>query len=251
MTGPALPALAWRACCWGLAALSVAWAIAASPQAFRGYSMERIALRIASGDTYNDELLKRVGDGLSVPAGLCAERFLRNTLIVRAKLAENAVAAGEIDRIDVRFADVEGSARDLIACSPNQSFGWLALFWQRLQVGTRASQAQPFLLRSYETGPHELWVQVRRSALAANAFDQLSSDLQTRAATEFAELLRGGAFGQAAEILTRSVASARARFLDQVANLPEDLRYRLARMLRLLDSDIEVPGLRRPDRPWR
>lgn len=252
MSAPALlPAAAWRACCWGLAALSIAWAMMVWPHAFRGYSTERIALRIASGDTYGDDLLKRVGEGLAAPSGPCAERFLRNALLIRARLAETALANGEMDRIDERFANIEGSARDLLACSPGQSFGWLALFWGRLQTGVRAVDAQPVLRRSYETGPHELWVQARRSALTATAFDQLPADLQATAVTEFTELLRADAYGQAAAVLVTSGVNARGRFLAAAADLSEDHRFRLSRVLRLFGSDIEIPGLRRPDRPWR
>ena len=251
MSVPALPAIAWRACCWGLAAFSVCWAAAISPQAFRGYATDRIAYRIASGDTYGEDLLKRVGDGLSEPFGFCDERSLRNSLVIRARLAEVSLSAGEIDRIEGRFADVEASARTLLACSPGQSFGWLALFWGRLQVGIPPSTAQAFLRRSYETGPHELWIQARRSTLAATAFEQLPPDLQDRAITELSEMMRAGAFVQAATALMKSNAGARARFLNEVADQPEDLRYRLSRALRYFDADFDVPGLRRADRPWR
>ena len=234
-------------------AAGLVWSIAAAPLAVGGTAVSRMADRIATGDQYDASALRTAADAAGRATGLlCGERLLRDTLLIRSRLAELALSAGEITEVDRRFEEVREAATALLACSPGQSVGWLALFWTDLQSGRGGTPAtQEILRRSYRFGPHELWVQVRRNPLALATYDSLAADLKAGALDEFVEILKAGAYPQAASILAGAGNRMAPRLLERVASLPDSTRRALARQLRLMDEDITVPGVEPRDPRWR
>jgi hypothetical protein len=229
------------------------WAVLAAPLAMGGTGVSRLTSRVASGDQYEVTVLRRVADVAGRPTGLfCNDRFLRDALLIRSRLAELSLAAGEITEIDQRYDDVRSAATALLACSPGHALGWLAFFWTDLQTGRAGTaETREMLRRSYRLGPHEFWIQVRRNPLALSTYDTLPDDLKAAALDEFVDILKAGGFAQAASILLGPGSHLMPTLRERISPLPEYTRRMLALQFRAMREDFAVPGIEPRDPRWR
>lgn len=229
------------------------WAVLAAPLAMGGTGVSRLTNRVASGDQYDVSVLRRVAEATGRSTGVfCSDRLRRDALLIRSRLAEISLAAGEIAQIDQRYDDVRSAATALLACSPGHALGWLAFFWTDLQTGRAGTaETQEMLRRSYRFGPHEFWVQVRRNPLALATYDTLPDDLKAAALDEFVDILQAGGFVQAASILVGPGSHLAPTLRDRIAPLSEYTRRMLALQLRTMREDFAVPGIEPRDPRWR
>ena len=208
--------------------------------------------RIATGDGFRPEIIRARADAASrIAATTCDVVYLRGAVLVEARAAELAVAEANLAEIDPRYDAVSRVAERLIECAPTQSIAWLSLFW----VETSRFGWRPGLLRllaeSYRTGHNETWIQVRRSPLAMNVYDQLPDALKRDAIDEYLELVTLYQLDLVTGIYTRLDEATRDVILSRLNEVPTHARRVFSRQISRAGFPVDLPGvLQRPDRPW-
>lgn len=107
-----------------------------------------------------------------------------------------------------------------------------------------------YLERSYQLGPNEGWIALRRNGLALAIFSRLPPELAEKAAAEFVGLVRSG-YLDAAPILVGPAWAVRDQLLPRLAGLPPSKLKELVTAVSQLGREVVVPGVKpREPRPW-
>ena len=109
-----------------------------------------------------------------------------------------------------------------------------------------------YLGLSYQLGPNEGWVALKRNRAAFAAFQQLPPDLAEHALSEFVSLLESKFYEQAADIFTGPAWPVRDVIVPRLKDVAEDRRRFFAQILSSRDYDVELPGIKFPEKlPWQ
>jgi hypothetical protein len=138
--------------------------------------------------------------------------------------------------------------------APNSSYQWLVLFWAQNQLSGFDSKLVDYLRMSYETGPLEGWVALRRNGIVFSLYAALSEDLKSAALSEFLGLVRYQFYAEAAEVYRNSTPVAREVQTAGLRQLKDDTQARVFAKV-LYDKGIldePLPAFTTPrSRPWR
>lgn len=263
MTAPALP---WparallRAFLSGLAVTCLVWSIGAFAGFWTQGGIARMAEQILQGQTFRPDAIRALlAEGRTPPLLRAAPppRFasrpdhLRNLAVLEMALAEQAAQSSEADLLAAlpRLQQVTMTA---LQAAPGDSFLWLMLFWAKSASTGVTSNTIPLLQRSYELGPNEGWIALKRIRFSLASLQSLPPSLGERVKTEFRALVASGFELSVAEILAGCEPAIRQRLVDTVAGLPEINRRKLAENLVAKGlHDLIVPGIERAElRPW-
>jgi hypothetical protein len=100
---------------------------------------------------------------------------------------------------------------------------------------------------SYELGPYEGWVAVKRCPIALTAFSALPRDLAERAISEFVGLVHWGLDSDAADIALGPGRPLRSVLFPRLKGLKYDQRRAFANLIYRRDvDDVLVPGVAPP-----
>jgi hypothetical protein len=245
--------IAMRLLIVGVGCWAVAWGATAFPIVWRQSSIERIADHIVDGDPFKMEGLTEVIPGIEVAeqAEYCRPTTLRAGAVIRLRMAENIVAAGERELIDISMRSLSDSIRRSLRCAPADPFLWLGLFWvENARTGFSPRHLE-YLRMSYRLGANEGWVGLKRNGMALAVFEQLPPDLAEMAIGEFAKLLDTGFYGEAVSIFTGPGWRVRDLLLPRLKKVAEVHRQAFAKALYTRGYDVAVPGVTHPEsRPW-
>lgn len=228
-----------------LAALTWSWQASAS---LRAISLERMALKIVRGETYDAQAFDAA---LAQPSDGCLPRLQRAELLLRAGSVDASIAAGALDRIDAEMQALGEAADNLLACSPREGFGWLMRFWTQSRHRGLTAEVLGDLGRSYRFAPREPWISARRNPVAMAIYARLPASLQEAIQAEFREMVGAQLYGSAIETLILAKPDVRRQLLAGLSPLNDNARNGFARALRSGRIEGAVPGLDPlPDRPW-
>jgi hypothetical protein len=230
---------------------SLAWAIQAYPVFRADAPIERTAKRILGGDELPLAQIPVLKAQLAMPERL-GPTALTWAAVVRLRIAEIELAAGTSQAAIAKVAGLEGPINEAIAATPSAPFLWLMLCWLETVRGGQVSRGETFSRMSYQLGPNEGWIAIRRNALALAAFASPPADIEEQVVCEFAELVRSQFYSEAAQILAGPGWSVRERLLKGLSGLNESDRRTFSNVLESKGLDgAMVPGLpKRDDRPF-
>jgi hypothetical protein len=235
----------------GLAA--VGWGAATLPVFWHQSTIERTATHIVDRDAFKPEALVLLMPAVEAAeqAVLCRPEALRSAALIRLRLAEGAMAAGERTTIDGQLASLEDSIRRSLTCSPADPFLWMALAWlDGAREGFRPEQLQ-YLRLSYLLGPNEGWIAVKRNRLALSTYERLPPDLADAAMVEFARMLDSWCYPETIAIFTGPGWPIRDKLLMRTQDVSVRQREAFAKELYAQGYDVVVPGIAsREWRPW-
>jgi hypothetical protein len=104
-----------------------------------------------------------------------------------------------------------------------------------------------FLRMSYDLGPYEGWIAIKRNRVALAAFAALTSDLAERAISEFVGLVRWGLISEAADIAAGTAPPLRRVLFARLKDLSyEQRRVFASTIYRREIDDVPVPGIAPP-----
>jgi hypothetical protein len=240
----------------GLGCAAVIWGLATLPIFWRQASMEYVAHKIISGEPYKIDVLMRqipVMDAVENSTN-CRPIALWSAAIVRLRMVEeagrnNAGKPGDPQQIKL----LDNWIRRSLSCSPAEPFLWLALYWaERAQNGFKLEHYK-YLKMSYQLGPNEGWIILKRNPIALADFDRLPADLAAHATNEFVALLNNELYQQAVENFSRSEWWVQDAILPHLAPLPQRVRETFARAVYDRGLDVSIPGVKTPNSkpPWR
>ncbi len=231
---------------------AIAWSAVAMPALLSEQVVVRAGRAIAAGEGYRAEVLDAIESRIA-PERVAKLRssVLGDVAVIRLRLAELAIRANA-GRIDERLDALRESTALALANAPGDSFLWLARFWlENTRNGLQPAHF-PLLQASYDFGPHEGWVALRRNRLALAAFPLLPDGLSARAVAEFAGFVRWGLVREAADLVEGPGRALRSRLYTALGDLKDDRRRAFARELYRRDlDDVPVPGVDVTRPAWR
>jgi len=98
-------------------------------------------------------------------------------------------AAGEFDQ---RVQSLEARSRQVLSCTPRESFVWLLAFNLEVLHGRLNEQSFNLLAMSYETSPNEAWISIRRIIVAMPLILVAPEPVRQKILFEFQQLIRNG-----------------------------------------------------------
>jgi hypothetical protein len=230
---------------------AIAWGMYALPIFARQVPIERVAAHVLYGDPFKsgvlNALMPQVEEAERVES--CNPAIMRSAAIIRTRMAEQAIVDG--DDIDTQLKALGGSIRRSLACSPADPFLWVVFYWVEInQNGLQPGYLQ-YLRLSYQSGPNEGWIALKRVGYALAIFQHLPPDLAQMVIAEFADLLDSGFDDAVIKIFEGPGWSQRAFLLPGLKNVSAIHREAFAKALYRDGYDVTVPGIApRDPRPW-
>jgi hypothetical protein len=235
-------------------AIAIWWGIVEMPTFWHESSVERIARRIVGGEPFKSETLNGQLPRIHSleESSSCRSSAMQSAAIIRLRIVESEISSGNKSQINESLNALRSSIRKSLSCSPADPFLWLVYYWiQSTQYG-RTSEQMEYLRMSYQLGPNEGWIGLRRSRFVFAIFEQLPPDLAEDAINEFVGLLEMGLYEQAAEIFTGPAWHVRNVVLSRLKALPERRLEPFVNAVHRRDHEVDLPGINTPARrPWQ
>ena len=207
-----------------LVVVALVWLVSVASYAFRP-TLRDLASHLMRGERYDNEALEDIVARVGGDAGgLCDPKLRRNVLLIQLRLLSNATEAGDSAAMDLRLPNVTDSAKQLIACSPSESIGWLALYWAEIRTFGFNASAISYLTQSYAFAPHEMWVQLFRAPLALRAYGFLPEKLKQQTLEDFDDIIAARQLPTAVVIYQAASAATQAVLLGQMCSQPSEVR---------------------------
>lgn len=243
-----------RFCTFALGVSAILWAAIVFPKFWTEAAVFQAASRIIVGDLYSQEALATLVTGIE-PAGRVPARpaALEPLAVVQLRLTEEAITRGEERDTKPRLASLDRTITTALTGSPNVPYQWLVLYWAESRLNGYNPQYLRYLRMSYDTGPLEGWVALRRNRIALALYAVLTDDLKEAALTEFIGLARSQLFADTADIFGNSTPIVRAALIARLDQLKVPDRQAFVKII--YDKgfwEAAVPGVNLvPSRPWR
>lgn len=247
-------ALVTRVGTFTLAILTILWVAISFPKFWTESVVFQSARRIIAGDSYSQDALAKLGSSIELTGNLSARpSVLESLAVVHLRLVEEMVARGEPREVDKRMALLDRTITSALTSSSFSSYQWLALYWVRNRSNGYSPQYLEYLQMSYDTGPLEGWVALRRSRIALGMYAVLNDQLREAALSEYVGLVRSQFFVDAAEIFGNSTPIVRTALIAKLDQLKETDRQALVKIISEKGYwDASLPGVNLvPSRPWR
>jgi hypothetical protein len=216
---------------------SIAWAVN-SVFVFPGRAwLAETALRVLSGERFSPAQLNAMKVSLDTTSARTLQASdLSNVAVIRLLLSDDRIRFGKRPYVS-DLAELQRAVSAAIDQSPSNSFMWLTDLWVKLQKGDFVERDWNLLRMSYETGPNEAWIAVRRNTLALGVFQSLPSGLAEQALSEFVGLVRSGLYVEAANILAGLDRVIREKLLARLVDLKVASRHAFASVLKSRNLD--------------
>jgi hypothetical protein len=229
--------------------MAIGWGAAELPRSGRQLPLERFADRIISGQPFDAAVLARLlpaVEGIEA-AGSCRPGAIRSAAVIRLRMVELAESKGDRTRADENLKALDDAIRASLACSPADPFLWLVLHRVEDPKNGFKSDYFDYLRLSYQLGPNEGWLILKRSPFVFSNFEKLPPDLAKDAVREFTRLVADGRYAEAAEIFGGPAWHARDAILPWLATLPVRNREAFAKVAYDKGLDVAIPGVSPPD----
>ena len=232
-------------------AMAMAWAVAVVPVFWSEKVIADVATAIVAGEAFKPDVLAAVDARTETNSGSkLRSAVLGKAAMIRLRQAEDAIRAGDPEVVKPKLESLTRIVQESLRNAPDDPFLWLVWFW----LDTTRNGVQPdnlrFLRMSYELGPYEGWVAVKRNPVALTDFQALPNDLAERAISEFVGLVQWGLVPEASAIAAGPGRPLRSILFPRLKDLNYEQRRVFAGAVygRELD-DVPVPGIAPPPPP--
>jgi hypothetical protein len=219
--------------------IGIAWGVSEFSALREESTIKKIADRILVGDVYKYEILLKQVSLVETIQGpeLCRPLTVRSAAVIRIRLAEISDTAA-LGPALIRTNLAVDAIRQSLACSPADSFLWLALYV--LEPSAPAN----YLNTSYRLGPSEGWIALKRSPVAFANFDELTDDLRRTVLKEFVRIVEMGTIDDAVKIFVGPAWDQRELILSQMDQVALPQRQDFQAALTGAGYDVLIPGMR-------
>jgi hypothetical protein len=217
------------------------WGIDVFPDFWRDSSIEHLADRVLDGDSFKPEIMAGQSPAMHriESAGYCHPSALRSAAVIQLRIVESLPP--QSGQYEAELHSLLGLIRSSLSCAPADPFLWLALYAVDNIANRFSVDDLKYLRMSYELGPNEGWIALRRNPAAFERFHQLPPDLAAAAINEFILLIKSNFFDSAAEIFVGPAWPERELLLSHLAEISSDQRHFLSDALRQHGYDLEMP----------
>lgn len=177
----------------------------------------------------------------------CRPIALWSAAIIRLRMVELARGNEEGRPIDeTAINNLNNSIRGSLSCSAAEPFLWLVLYRVESSQNKLKHGYSKYLKSSYQLGPNEGWIAIKRNPVAFADYESLSSDLTTRTISEFLAVINSKFDQEAADIFSGPGWPFRDAIISRLATLPIRNREAFARAVYIRGVDVKIPGIEPP-----
>jgi hypothetical protein len=229
-------------------AVAMAWALTVVPVFWSENVIADVARAMIAGEAFKTEILAAVEARTETNSGsMLRSSLLGKAAVIRLRQTEDAIRAGDPEFIDQRLESLARIVDETFLNAPSDPFLWLVRFWLDVTRNGLRSENLRFLRMSYDLGPYEGWIAVKRNRMALAAFSALPGDLAELAISEFVGLVRWGLLSEAAEIAAGPARPLRGILFPRLKDLKYEQRRSFAGLIYQRDlDDVLVPGVNPP-----
>jgi hypothetical protein len=227
-----------------LGCVGITWGLFAFPIFQTQSPLERIASHIIRGDPYKREELTNLAPILEKiqMAAECRSGALRSAAIIQLRILESSPDnVGSVSSAGKIAAERDAIIRSL-SCSPADPFLWLVLFGLDHNENNLTQRQLDYLRLSYQLGPNEGWISLKRNPIVIGLFQVMPEDLKEAALREFSGIVEIS-YTQASKILTGPGWPIHDILLARLGGVDERTRKALAKDLYENGYDVSVPGI--------
>jgi hypothetical protein len=200
--------------------LGLGWCILALPQAETSTHFEYLERRLLRFETFSQASLTRtLKDPASQDVSPCDTHAQRALLLIEMQLTDAALTFGSVSEFDSLTRSLETRTRQILSCTPRESFTWLIAFDLELIHGRLNDHAFDLLEMSYRTSPNEAWISIRRAAVAVPVLLNAPAPIRQKILSEFQQLIRYGFEEPAARIYLHASGPTRALLQAEVEQM--------------------------------
>jgi hypothetical protein len=229
-------------------AVAIAWTVAVFPTFRLDNAIADVARAVIAGEAFKPEILAEMDASTEIEGGhVRRSSLLASIAMIRLRRAEDAMRTSDFRITDQRLKALARAVDGTLSNDPENAFMWLVRFWlDSTRNGLRPDNIS-FLGMSYDQGPYEGWIALKRNRVALTAFAALPDELRERAIAEFVGLVKWGLVVDAADIAAGPGRPLRSILFPRLADLTYDQRRAFAASFyrRELD-DVPVPGIAPP-----
>ena len=231
--------------------MAMAWATAVFPVFWSENVTIDVAGAVVAGEVFKPDVLAAVDARTETNSGsMLRSSVLGKAAVIRLRQAEDAIRAGDPELIKQKLQSLTRIVQETLRNAPDDPLLWLVWFWlDTTRNGVRPDNLR-FLRMSYELGPYEGWIAVKRNPVALAAFPALPNDLAERAISEFVGLVQWGLVPEASAIAAGPGRPLRSILFPRLKDLNYVQRRAFAGAIygQELD-DVPVPGIAPPPPP--
>ncbi len=232
-----------------LGGVAIVWGVHCFPIFWKQAAIEHIAQRIIRGEPYKIEVFSQempvIEDAEN--STTCRPIALWSSSIIWLRMVEEDSRNEQQKPVNVSLLNrLDNSIQRSLSCSVAEPFLWLVLYWVESTKKNVKGDYAKYLKMSYQLGPNEGWIALKRNPVAFANYERLPPDLQSDVITEFLALIGSGFYQQAADIFSGPAWRLRNTILPQFANLPRRNQEDFVRTVRERGIDAKIPGIESP-----
>jgi hypothetical protein len=169
------------------------WGVLVFPLSETADNFRDLENRLLRFETYSQETVTpELENGSSQYLSPCDTHSQRAMLLLEIPLAEATLRSGATTAFDHHIQSLETRSRQILSCTPRESFVWLVTFDLEILHGLLNEHSFDLLGMSYQTSSSEAWISIRRNAVAAPLLLIAPKPLQKMILAEFQQLIRDG-----------------------------------------------------------
>jgi len=209
-----------RAATLVLGCLGLVWGIYTLPWSEAVDEFQDLESHLLSFETFSQTFLTRTLDSeTSRYLNPCDTHSQRAMLLLEMPLADAALRTGAAAEFDRRIRSLESRSREILSCSPRDSFAWLIAFDLEVMHGLLDEHSFNLLAMSYETSPNEAWIAIRRIFVAMPLVLVAPEPVRQKTLHEFQQLIQHGFVDEAARSYLIASGSIRSLLQSRVEQL--------------------------------
>ena len=229
-----------------LGLVGIAWGLVTLPSSWQSAPIERAAGLLMQQHPIRGAALETLlAETKSAKLGsLCRPTLARSEAVIQIRLLEEALDLEQRTKIDALLQNVDRALRTALSCSPSDPFLWFVLYWLESFSGVISEKSITYLALSYDLGPNEGWIALKRNRAAFAIFEKLPPNFADRVIAEFIGLIATNRlYTEAAQIFVGPAWRVRDRIIPRLAELGQLQRIGFAKTLYHRGYEIDIPGV--------
>lgn len=231
---------------------AIVWGVAAIPLFRTSNLLVQTATQINAGRPFEGRMLEVLEPVVArvEESSFCISSARAAAAAIRLRLYEMKAREAEAFR-KKELLLLENSIRKSLACSPANSFLWLALYWIDVVQNGPTPHNLAYLEMSQRLGPNEGWIIAKRVPIIFEQWDFMTSELKESAIEGFGNLVKASLFDEAISILVGPGNRFKHTLTAEILRLPQNLRngFERAARFRGIDIDLSPPSAPRSESP--
>ncbi len=138
------------------------------PDVWTYAALDGVASRVIRSDNLSPDVLESTVPVLNAlkRSEYCLPKAMHDAAIIRGRMLQIAMDASDPDQVRQEAAAAGAMIRRSLSCVPADPFLWLALSWLDGMQHGFSDELISYLSKSYELGPYEGWIALRRNKYA-------------------------------------------------------------------------------------